>query len=85
MENYQKEVNHGWMLPVTMECVPKIKGASVIPVGVATQFIIDANGVKKVKRRTTHDASFQPPSKQSINERMDRDLLVNFFMVTALS
>ena len=67
------------MLPVTTECVAKIKGASVIPVGVAPQFTIDANGDRKVKRRTTHDTSFVPPSKQSINERMRRDLLVNYF------
>ena len=43
------------MLSVTLECVPKIKGASVIPVGAAPQFTIDANGDKEVKRRTTHD------------------------------
>ena len=33
--NYEKEVLHGWMLSVTLEYVPKIKGVSVIPVGVA--------------------------------------------------
>ena len=76
-KNYQKEVDHGWMLPVTMECVQKIAGASVIPVGVAPQFTVDVNGDKQVKQRTTHDAPFKPPSKQSINERMDRDLLVH--------
>ena len=62
-KNYQKEVLYGWMLPVTMECVPKIRGASVIPVGVALQFTIDANGEKQVKGRITHDASFNSPSK----------------------
>ena len=67
------------MLPVTMEYVPKIKGASVIPVGLAPQLTIDANGNKQVKRKTTNDASFNPPSKQSLNERIDRDLLVNCF------
>ena len=77
LKNYQTEVDHGWMLPVTMECVPKISGASVIPVRVAPQFTIDANGDRKVKRRTTHDALFNPPSKQSINDRMDRDLLIH--------
>ena len=66
------------MLPVTIKCVPKIKGASGIPVDVTLQFKIDANDDRKVKRRTTHDTSFAPPSKQSINERMHRNLLVNF-------
>ena len=79
IKNHQKEVDYGWMLPITMEYVPKIKGASVIPVGVAPQFTIDANGDKKVKRRTTHDSSFHLPSKQSSNERMNRDLLVKCF------
>ena len=41
LENYEMEVKHGWMLPVTVECVTKIKDAGVIPIGVATQFSID--------------------------------------------
>ena len=35
MSNYEIEVQHGWILPVTLECVSKIKRSSVIPVGVA--------------------------------------------------
>ena len=50
MSNYKKEVQHGWILPVTLECVNGIKGASVIPVGVATQFSIDDKDNRKVKR-----------------------------------
>ena len=78
-KNYKKEVLHGWMLPVTVECIPKLKGASVIPVGVAPQFTIDANGDRKVKRRTTHDASFANNNSLSINDRMNKDLLTNCF------
>ena len=63
LENYAKEVKHGWMMLVTIECVTKIDDASVIPVGVATQFSIDEKGNRKTKRRTTHDASFPPPSQ----------------------
>ena len=75
LDNYEKEVKMGWMLPVTFESVMKIKGAGVIPVGVAQQFTIDNDGERIIKRRTTHDASFPPPSNKSINQRMLRDLL----------
>ena len=67
------------MLPVALECVPKIKGASVIPVGVAPQFTIDANGDRKVKRRTTRDASFANGNSLSIKDRMDKETLTNCF------
>ena len=56
LKNYDKEVSHGWMLPVTKECVTKLKDAGVIPIGVAIQFTIDDEGNRSVKRRTTHDA-----------------------------
>ena len=67
------------MLPVTPECIPKIKSASVIPVGVAPQFTIDANGDRQVKQTTTHDASFSAPNSTSINNRMHRELPTNCF------
>ena len=77
MKNYTKEVKHGWMLPIPKRVLHKLKGASVIPVGVATQFTIDDKGNRVVKRRTTHDASFPPPSKNSVNNRLIKDLLVD--------
>ena len=58
LKNYTKEVEHGWMLPVTLESVAKIKGAGVIPIGVAQQQTIDKRGNRHTKFRTTHDASF---------------------------
>ena len=79
LDNYEKEVRYGWMLPVTIESVKKIKGASVIPIGIAKQFTIDDKGKRKTKRRTTHDASFPPPSQQSINNMMARELLTECF------
>ena len=75
LKNYTKEVEHGWMLPVTLESVAKIKGAGVIPIGVAQQQTIDEKGNRQMKFRTTHDASFQPPSEQSINDRLLTPLL----------
>ena len=77
--NYEAEVQKGWMLPIPVTCLRKVKGAAVIPVGVHTQFTIDEKGERKTKRRTTHDASFQPPSNKSINTRMNRDALHECF------
>ena len=45
----------------------------------AFQFTIDVNGDKKVKQRTTHDASFSAPNSASINDKMHRYLLTNCF------
>ena len=79
LSNYEKEVENGWMLPIPSRCLSKLKGAAVIPVGVHTQYTINECGERKVKRRTTHDASFAPPSNKSVNERMQRDLLTECF------
>ena len=78
-KNYKKEVDRGWMIPIPKEVVPELPGASVIPVGVATQWTIDDDGNRVIKRRTTHDASFRPPGGLSINDRMDRAVLTDCF------
>jgi len=44
LKNYTKEVKYGWMLPITLESVAKIKGPGVIPIGVAQQQLIDEKG-----------------------------------------
>ena len=75
LKNYDKEVSYGWMIPVTKECTTKLKGAGVIPIRVATQYTIDEEGNRSIKRRTIHDASFPPPSRKSINARLDKDTL----------
>ena len=67
------------MLPLPVHCLPKIEGAAAIPVGIHTQFTVDEEGKRKVKRRTKHDASFQPPSTHSVNNRLIRDLLTECY------
>ena len=79
IKNYEKEVRYGWMLPVSITCVRKIMGAGVIPLGCAKQFTIDDKGKRTTKRRSTHDASFAPPSGKSINKQMDKDTLTECF------
>ena len=83
LQNYEKEVERWWMLPVTFECVTKIKGAGVITVVVASQFTIDDKRNRKIKLCTTHNASFPPPSEKSINSRMFRELLTKIFTAIA--
>ena len=78
-ENYRTEVEKGWMLPLPARCLRKVRGAAVIPVGVHTQFTINEKGERGIKRRTTHDASFAPPSNKSVNQRMDREALQECF------
>ena len=66
-ENYGTDVRRGWMLLIPMRCLQKVRGAGVIPVGVATQYRVDDRGSRKIKRRTIHAASFPPLSNKSVN------------------
>ena len=75
LSNYEKEVHYGWMLPITIENVRKIRGARVIPVGITKQFTVNHKGKRIAKRRTTHDASLLPSSQKSINNTMICELL----------
>ena len=63
-----KEVKKGWLLPVTIKSLTKIKGLSIIPLGIANQDTIDEHGNRIPKKRVTHDASFLAPSGLSVNK-----------------
>ena len=63
-----KEVRKGWVLPITIDSLPKIKGLSLIPLGIASQYTIDEQGNRCPKKRVTHDASFLAPSGISVNK-----------------
>ena len=73
--NYDKEVAHGWMIPIKIDVIKKIKGTGVIPIGIATQFTIDEKGKRKIKRRLTHNCSRVGPTNTSVNSRCDKELL----------
>ena len=49
-KNYAKEVSKGWMIPIEVEALTKLKFAQVIPIGVHVQWNIDGEGQRKVKR-----------------------------------
>ena len=72
---FDKEVSRGWLLPVTVESLPKIKGLSIIPLGIADQFSINDRGERIFKQRVTHDASFPAPSGISVNNQVIEALL----------
>ena len=74
-KNYNKEVSKGWMIPFTKECIVKIKGAGVIPIGLASQWTLDAEGNKVPKRRTAHDLSRPMESGNSVNNMVDETKL----------
>jgi len=72
---FTKEVEKGWLLPITIESLTKIKSLSIIPLGIADQWTIDEFGNKKPKKRVTHDASFPAPSGISVNNLVIEALL----------
>ena len=74
-ESYRQEVEKGWMLPILKKILHKLKGVVVIPIGIYTQASIGDKSEHRIKRQTTHDVSFSPPSKQSVNDRLLRKLL----------
>ena len=74
-KNYNNEVKKGWMIPFLASIILFIKGASLIPIGCASQWTIDKNGKKIAKKRTTHDFSREWQSGNSINNMIDEDLM----------
>ena len=72
---FDKEVKRGWLLPITVESLTKIKGLSIIPLGIATQFTVNESGDRVIKRRVTHDASFPAPSGLAVNNMVQEALL----------
>ena len=78
------EVQQGFQLPVTVDTLFKIPHAVVAPYGVVHQLTMDEQGNKKDKYRNTHDQSFRFKSKQSVNDRVQKDKLTEMFYGHAL-
>ena len=74
-KKFSEEVSRGWIVPVTIESLSKIKDISVIPLGIAHQFSINEQGQRVPKHRVTHDATFLTPSGNSVNNRTIEELL----------
>ena len=75
IENYNKEVKNGWMIPFLKEDIINIEGAGVIPVGVMQQTTINEKGEVISKQRLTHNASRPRLSGTSVNSICDKEQL----------
>ena len=71
----EKEVEHGWALPIKIDLVHHVKDMGVIPLGVFEKISINEKGYVYTKRRFTHDCSFQDPSGLFVNNQVPRDSL----------
>ena len=66
----KQDVELGYGIPLSVECIKQIPGAEVYPVGCQHQWTIDENGNSIPKKRVTHDLSFNKKSKKSVNQRV---------------
>ena len=60
-DNFTKKAMKGWMIPFNLSIVHRIKGANIIPLGIADQFTIDESGKPKSKMGIIHDCSWAHP------------------------
>jgi hypothetical protein len=73
----EKDVLHGFSLPVDPSIVPNIPGAMVQPAGVVKQFSLQEDGSRILKRRLTQDLTFPLTfTEASVNNRIDMDMYV---------
>ena len=70
-EAYEKEVSHGWQIPITVESLKKMKNVLIIPLGVACQLAVNEEGNYVDKFRVTHDCSFNYSFGLSLNSAVD--------------
>ena len=71
-----KDVTHGYALPINGDTATKINGGAWAPLNIQEQWSINEKGERIMKKRLTHDQSFQGlSSKQSINDRVEKDTL----------
>jgi hypothetical protein len=67
-----KDVKHGFAVPLYKGGVQSIPGAMVQPCRITSQFMLEPDGSRAVKKRLTHDMSFgMTHDKVSVNERID--------------
>ena len=75
VKTIDKEVEHGWVLPLTIDSIRHIKNAGVVPLGVAEQCSINKKIKRYTKRHITHDCSFPGPLGLFMNSRVPKDTL----------
>lgn len=75
LDGYIKETNLGWQVPLSLECLRKIKGAMIIPLGVPKQLTVNDDGEYADKFKITHDCSFEYSDGSSLNNSVDFEAL----------
>jgi len=70
-----EDVERGFALPLPLEILHHLKGASIAALGCHRQSTIDEKGSSIPKYRLTHDQSFPGPSGLSVNLRVKKELL----------
>ena len=74
-KNIEKELKRGFIIPLPIHYLHKLKNAGVIPMGMSEQFTINEKGQRVPKPRPCHDASFPMASGYSVNDDHDVSLL----------
>ena len=75
-KKFEKEIKHGWMLPLPKEAANLLPFAEYCPTSIVEQITIDDMGTSIEKRRPIHDQSFLPSSSaSSVNRRVHKELL----------
>ena len=80
-----KEIIQGWMIPIPLEFLSKLKHAEIAPAGVAQQWQAHDDGSRTIKYRMVHDQSFEASIGQSVNKRINKDALEPLFYGFCLS
>ena len=74
-ENIEKEIRRGYLIPLPVKYLQKLKNAAVIPMGMSEQFTINEKGQRIPRPRPCHNASFPMESGYSVNDDHELALL----------
>ena len=80
-----KEIIQGWMIPLPIGFLKKLKHAEIAPIGVAQQFQAHDDGTRSLKYRMVHDQSFEASVGVSVNKRINKSALEPLFYGFCLS
>jgi hypothetical protein len=74
-----KEIAQGWMIPLPVDFLKRLKHAEIAPIGVAQQWQAHDNGSRSIKYRMIHDQSFEASIGTSVNKRINKHALEPLF------
>ena len=76
-----KEVQHGWALPLTIDPTYYIKDTGILPLGVAGKLSINEKDGRYAKRRVNHECYLPVPPVIYLNNRLMRNTRQPLFCV----